>query len=306
MFNLKPFHLLFAIFIGLMLSACGDSSSSGEDLINDLFPVSSQFEDDDATDEITSPQSIEPTGFISGVSIDDVAGRFFAGSAPQPTGNVSATPDSDEAVTIISGGSTSVELDSVLGFFRVYVTSDNEGYFLVELPEVITEAALVISYSTIQLDGDVSLIQIQSESANGSVSDTLDIPVTTLSVGTGEVQVSVSWDQPVDLDLAVFEPDGNEIYFASPTSESGGMLDLDSNAGCGIDGINNENITYDGVTPPPGDYRVALNLWSDCGVTEPVNYVVTVRANGRLQTFRGVITEDDFDLSITSFTVEGN
>ena len=296
MLKQQKFHRLIPILLCAVLVACGGGGGGS----------SSEEDDGPVIVQMTGPELIDPTGFISGVRIGDIEGRFFSGAAPESTVNTSFAPNDDDPVTIISGGSTSLSFGNAMGIFNVYVTSDDEGYFLVELPEVVTEVALVVSYSTIQLDGDTGLIQVQLESPDGSVTDPLDVSVTTLSVGTGEVQVSVSWDQPVDLDLKVVEPDGTEIFFIFPVSDSGGELDLDSNAGCSIDGVNNENVTYDGVTPLAGEYRVMLNLWSDCGVTAPVNYVVTIRANGDVRTFRGVIAEDDSEVEITNFTVNGN
>jgi len=51
-------------------------------------------------------------------------------------------------------------------------------------------------------------------------------------LGTGDVQVTLRWNTPVDLDLHVIDPLGEEIYFRYTFSPSGGTLDVDANAGC--------------------------------------------------------------------------
>jgi hypothetical protein len=43
-------------------------------------------------------------------------------------------------------------------------------------------------------------------------------------VGTGAVQVNVTWDLDVDVDLHVLDPRGEEIYYDHRRSASGGVL----------------------------------------------------------------------------------
>jgi uncharacterized protein YfaP (DUF2135 family) len=105
----------------------------------------------------------------------------------------------------------------------------------------------------------------------------------------------------------LLEPTGDYIYFDDQTSAAGGELDLDSNPDCDLDNVNNENITYEGVTPPPGEYVVALHYYSACGVATPTNYVVTVRAGGTTTTYPGSLTgggRTSDVVEITRFTVQ--
>ena len=100
--------------------------------------------------------------------------------------------------------------------------------------------------------------------------------VQVLNVGTGILQVSVSWNSNADVDLYVVEPaGGEEIYYGDQQSSAGGSLDLDSNAACAGDNIRNENITYPN-SALRGTYTVRVNLWADCGAAS-TDYVVTVR-----------------------------
>jgi uncharacterized protein YfaP (DUF2135 family) len=123
------------------------------------------------------------------------------------------------------------------------------------------------------------------------------------------VQVNLTWNSKADIDLYVVDPFGNEIYWNNRGSEfvgvpsndgtssstfgrvpgsSGGVLDVDSNAGCSSDGPRAENIVWPaGVVPPSGEYTVRVNNWSACG--EPAtDFVVTVRVEGKPpQIFRG-------------------
>jgi uncharacterized protein YfaP (DUF2135 family) len=114
--------------------------------------------------------------------------------------------------------------------------------------------------------------------------------VQAVRVGTGNVQVSVSWDVDSDLDLHVIDPTGAEIYYGATTSGSGGRLDLDSNLDCYIDGVRNENVTW--AHAPPGLYTVLVDLYRGCGSTA-TNYVVTIQAAGQpTRTIPGTLTGD--------------
>jgi fibronectin type III domain protein len=105
---------------------------------------------------------------------------------------------------------------------------------------------------------------------------------------SGDVQVSVSWDAPSDVDLHVVEPSGAEIYYGNPSSASGGQLDVDSNPACSIDGRQIENIRW-GSRAPGGTYIVRVDYWTSCGVAR-TNYLVTVRNGPSTQTFTGFFT----------------
>src|SRR4051812_33577627 len=49
---------------------------------------------------------------------------------------------------------------------------------------------------------------------------------------TGDIQISLIWNDTNDLDLHCIDPDGFEVYWRAPTSRSGGELDVDRNRGC--------------------------------------------------------------------------
>ena len=101
-----------------------------------------------------------------------------------------------------------------------------------------------------------------------------------LVLGTGDVQATLSWDHEADMDLHLFDPDGEEIYYGNDTSASGGTLDHDANVGCGLpDAV--ENIFWPTVQPRAPTrcgststtravWKAPLGTWS---------YVSTVRSS---------------------------
>lgn len=140
-------------------------------------------------------------------------------------------------------------------------------------------------------------VQVAIEDENGNISQIWETNVSLKEVGTGALQVSLSFDNAKDVDLHLIEPEYNDeygqpvsfyerhIYYGNTmASFSNGELDLDSNAGCSLDYVNNENITYNDSTAfiPAGTYKVYVDLYQNCDPTIATNYVVTVFYGGSL------------------------
>jgi len=249
---------------------------------------------------------IEPTGIISEVAVGANKGIFFSGRPPQAVGSITLLPfnNNSESIQFISGGSTLLPIVADEAFSVVYVLTDNEGYFKVDLPQAVVSADLIVTFSTIQANGELSNIAVQVANAVGEVSGTQIQPVSSVVVGTGELQVSVSWDKLADLDIHLIEPDGTRIFYNNTVSSSGGMLDLDSNANCRvIDGVNNENITYEGVETPSGTYTVEVGYYLSCNTEGATNYLVTVRNGPETNTYSGSFdgTEERLRRTVTTF-----
>jgi hypothetical protein len=96
---------------------------------------------------------------------------------------------------------------------------------------------------------------------------------------TGSVQATLRWTGSADMDLHVIDANGDEIYFASSISESGGELDLDKIPGCGgtDKGPHTENIFWEDDAPP-GEYTVWVLDYSSCA--ESTDYSLQVVVGG--------------------------
>ncbi|HEX6422229.1 MAG TPA: DUF6777 domain-containing protein [Acidimicrobiales bacterium] len=124
-------------------------------------------------------------------------------------------------------------------------------------------------------------------------------------VGTGDVQVTLSWSSDADLDLSVTEPDGTVIDYLNkgPTS-TGGALDVDSNVGCGSSGSGVENVFWSSGDAPSGDFsvdvtgfRLARDDGSDCGSGE---FTLEITVAGETRTESGAVGQDD----VASYTFQ--
>jgi hypothetical protein len=114
---------------------------------------------------------------------------------------------------------------------------------------------------------------------------------------TGDVQISLIWNTLDDLDLHCLPPKPDqEIYFDRRIVRSGGMLDVDTNAGCerNVRADAVENIFWPVGKAPLGTYRVYVNYYSPCPKDAPppkggVEYKVSVLADGERQEFSGTV-----------------
>jgi hypothetical protein len=244
--------------------------------------------------------TVEPTQ----LTLPDVrllSGYYAPGPLPAPSGG-GADPEISGVVgptTLITGGTVQLRIQLVeptiaerVRRVGVQIGDPAAGHFDAPALVVGDEILIQIQLNQVLQNGTADRdAYIQLADALGSFGPAFLVTFAIQEVGTGDVQVSLSWDTETDVDLHVVDPTGEEIYYGNTSSESGGQLDLDSNAGCGIDGINNENITWPTGMAPSGTYVVRVNFWSDCDL-QPANFTVTTNVCGQSQTFFGSFTAD--------------
>jgi hypothetical protein len=243
--------------------------------------------------------SYEPTESLPSVSLfiadvvlatdTSVHGVLTAGQAPN-SGTTGGTLTVSAPAAVINGGSAQVTVSNGGASFQTVVlyVSGRPDFYVLDLPAATTSASLLLTLST---DLNSSFQWVWGVGANAAAAaNYTGLAVTYIPVLSGDVQVSIAWDSPADVDLHVVEPGTEEIYYGNDQSAAGGVLDLDSNAACSSDGPRNENITYPDVTPPSGTYIVRVDYWSACGAAA-TNYVVTIRVKGHpVQTFQKQFT----------------
>ena len=230
-----------------------------------------------------APQQLGPaasvTDFIPRVSTanGDIAAVLREGAAPSAgTGAAPAVPG---AATAVNGGSAQVVVSSDAEFTTVIVSVQGaDDYWELTLPAGATASDVVLGVAPQATAGTIRVRY--GVGTGGTVGSYASQNLRVYRVGNGDVQISVSWTGASDVDLRVIDPSGEEVYFGNPIAASGGRLDLDSNAACSIDNVNNENIVWPVGGAPRGEYRVVVDYWSDCGVARS-DYVVTVQAEGQ-------------------------
>lgn len=232
------------------------------------------------------------TRFISRVTALDtsIVAVLVRGTQPGDNGGPPAIVGAPS--TVINGGSGQVEIVAGTSFTTVTVyVYGYPDYFVLTLPAGDTLADIIVTIAP-----DLRDTHFNWRFAVGDDIQALgpytDAPVNVVQVASGDVQVSVSWDVNSDVDLHVVEPGGGseEIYYGHDSSATAGVLDLDSNAACQIDGVRNENITWPHGPAPQGTYTVRVDYYDSC--TESLTkYTVTVLVKGKpIQVFTGSFT----------------
>ncbi len=246
-----------ALAISLALLLTFSACDKDDDKDNGKAEIESVFEVPDATLRTGS----FPSGSSTGPSIANFSGNAYV----LPGGSNAITLESDSEAT-----SALIGIEGLSGYYEVPISSKNQ----------VSVTIYLFVDPNINLESFTILLALQ---LNTTVGNHQSLNVDLVEAGTGQLQVSLSWDKEVDLDIYLVEPGGTTIYYGNPFSDFGGELDIDSNAACYIDGINNENITYDDeAVLEAGEYIVRVNLWSNCDIIEQINYVATARFNGSL------------------------
>ncbi len=231
--------------------------------------------------------------YVASASVGGTEGALRTSDIPRPTsGGPSLTVEGHQ--TIVNGGTATLNVSSPTDFEVLYVAASAPisglfipvtGFFEIPLAEPTTSAELLITFPQTLPGSDFELYFAAADAA-GRIGTLAERSFDAIAVGTGDVQVTLNWDADSDVDLHVVDPAGEEIYWADRHSLSGGELDLDSNAGCAIDGVRNENITWSVGRAPRGTYTVRVDYWSSCDVSR-TNYTVLVNNGGDIEIYRG-------------------
>lgn len=141
------------------------------------------------------------------------------------------------------------------------------------------------------------------EPVEDHIAEPLPVPETPVP-RTGDVQILLKWYNTNDLDIICVDPRKDTLNYKNLTSRSGGILDFDMNRNKPYSQTPMENIFWPSGKAPNGTYSVYLKHWDihDSTATQS-NYDITVKYNGHIREFRGVIKPRN-TIHICSFVVE--
>lgn len=219
-------------------------------------------------------QATGPAGSVNGLS--DLG-------PPPPAGGPDATVTPTQ-VTTINGGVFQATLTSPQPFSQIFLWTSVSGV----LQSGLWHVTLAAPTNAANLQIDVPALPVATNyevhyaltDSTGNFGNSAVTFVRLILALDGEVQATVSWDSSADVDLHVTDPALEEVFFGNPTSASGGLLDIDSNANCNGAGDMLENIVWPG-TAPAGTYSVRVSLFADCGTASVgTNFSGLVRVRG--------------------------
>jgi len=121
---------------------------------------------------------------------------------------------------------------------------------------------------------------------------------------SGTVQVSLAWDDYNDLDLHLFCPSGERIYFNNRNSECGGELDVDMNVKP-VSKTPVENVVWTSI-PPKGAYKVGVHFYKHHRkrkTKKSCKFRIRVSLYGKIQEYSGIIKYGKAMQMVTGFTI---
>lgn len=230
--------------------------------------------------------------------------------APAVSGSGPRFVDHEGVTTLVAGGSTELILDHASWDvptdprMAVVVVEGEPGFFTVDVSADDEDGPFDIAQEFFlrpDADGGAYEVSLGLDDGTGtpdapSVATWYTIRFDVVETNGGALQFALNWDTANDVDLLVRDPSGEIVFYGNRIGLSGGELDLDSNAGCTIDGVQNENVIWDVDQAPSGTYEVAVNLWSACAVTTRTVWRLTILEDGQpVDTISGELYPGDED-----------
>ena len=106
------------------------------------------------------------------------------------------------------------------------------------------------------------------------------------SAKSGDVRISLLWNNTNDLDLHVIDPAGEKIFYGHKRSRSFGELDVDMNASS-LTSKPVENVYWPVGKAPAGHYRVLVHLFNN-RERRDTPFTIDVLNKGEISTFEGI------------------
>jgi uncharacterized protein YfaP (DUF2135 family) len=131
-------------------------------------------------------------------------------------------------------------------------------------------------------------------------SDELEKRLERVQAKTGDIRVSLAWNNINDLDLFIIEPSGEKIFSENKKSASGGEFDIDMNADSPRSEKPIENIFW-ANGGPHGQYKVLVRHYANHGGSDPTNYIVITDFYGNRTEYHGNMTFGDEAVLIMTY-----
>jgi hypothetical protein len=198
----------------------------------------------------------------------------------------------------LSGGMNFITVRTTTQYKVFYVGIEGvRGYYIYTPTNYTKDGSYYIYqipiYYSVNYNKDITMI-ISGETTDGKVPKKYPTPIKWVESQSGDLNINLTFSQAKDIDLHLIMPNPNgegtiEIYYGnkgySYTKEDGTSgrwgLDHDSNAGCSIDNLNNENIFIPAAFVKPGTYTVKVNMYQNCNSNlGPTTWSVAARYKG--------------------------
>jgi hypothetical protein len=143
----------------------------------------------------------------------------------------------------------------------------------------------------------------QAAPGNATLNDNLEQLLRQHRAGSGDIRISLMWNNRNDLDLHVVDPSGEEIYFDHRRARSGGLLDIDMNASFPLRAPAVENVYWPERAAPAGIYRIYVNHYAIHDRGNDTDFTVRLLVRGRTADFQGRIRFGESKRLVHQFTL---
>jgi hypothetical protein len=194
------------------------------------------------------------------------------------SGNAYAKPGGSNQIMVYYNNSAHEAAELYYGVKGVY------GYYKADVqpsdPDTVY-LVLVVAQAVAQNNFTIEMCMADTF---GNISKPYDVPIELVAADPGKLQVTLTFDQPNDLDLHLIEPNNFEIGFNHPVDScTGGFLTDDANANCVHDTSNKniEEILFPD-TVPLGQYDVRVVYYRQCIDSVNTIFSATALYNGQV------------------------
>lgn len=128
-----------------------------------------------------------------------------------------------------------------------------------------------------QVNTEISTIDTSIATAQQEINTIRESSSTQTIGGRGGLKINLKWNTIDDVDLHVYDPDNNHIYYGDKKKICQGILgqlDIDANAGGTYTTSPQENIYWEGKAPI-GRYRISVNLYNKKSGASQIPVTVT-------------------------------
>lgn len=128
-----------------------------------------------------------------------------------------------------------------------------------------------------QVNTEISSIETSIATAQQEINTIRNTSSTQTLGGRGGLKINLKWNTIDDVDLHVYDPDGNHIYYQNKQHTCQGILgqlDIDANAGANYTTTPQENIFWEGKAPI-GHYKVSVTLYNKRSGASQIPVIVT-------------------------------
>ena len=205
---------------------------------------------------------------------------------------ISATVDANGEA--LPGGANIIAVTTSVQIEYLYISiSDQQGYYIkaVDSPEVSGGKYVYRVPLLFPQTWDYGVVvTVSGRTKDGLAFACKELHIGYHKAGTGALQVSLTFENEKDVDLHLYTPSGTHYYYGNKggnmTDSNGNTvyagLDIDSNAGCNIDGKNAENITLPEEMLEEGTYRVVVNMFRNCDASIATGWTCVAYRGGQL------------------------